>query len=78
MLIAMWKCVKCCVEIRSVFHMLGFEVAKRWGGKCTPSKFSATLANQTSSWRARCKFCVEFVSQITNKPLFGGTRNSQT
>ena len=61
MLIAMWKCVKCCVEIRSVFQMLGFEVAKRrdgvvlgceekrWGGKCTPSKFSATLANQTSS-----------------------------
>ena len=32
MLIAMWKCVKCCVEIRSVFQMLGFEVAKRRDG----------------------------------------------
>ena len=36
----MWKCVKCCVEIRSVFHILGlvipiialgFEVVRRWG-----------------------------------------------
>ena len=33
MLTAMWKCVKCCVEIRSVFHMLGFEVAKRRDGE---------------------------------------------
>ena len=30
--VEMWKCVKCCVEIRSVFHMLGFEVAKRRKG----------------------------------------------
>ena len=31
MLIAIWKCVKCYVDIRSVFHMLGFEVVTRWG-----------------------------------------------